>query len=125
MTYKKENGVLSNVLRSRIVQILLFFMITALAFQVYEQYQSAQTTLERRLQSESEFYQREAQKAQLAEQVESLRDPYYVEREIRRHFDVAKENEEVVIILDPPPEAEAILDDKNEPSEDIPWYQFW
>lgn len=125
MAYKKTEGILSSILRSRIVQILLLLVIGVLTVQVYEQYKSAQSTLERRLQSESEFYQREAQKAQLAEQVESLRDPYYIEREIRRHFDVAKEGEEVVIIFDPPPEVEGIPDDNHGRSENIPWYQFW
>ena len=127
MAYRKsEPGVVHRLLRSRIAQILLLILIGLLSTQVLDQYQSAKMTQERRQQSETDFYQREAERQQLADQVGALHDSYVIESEIRRHFDVAKAGEDVIIILDPPPdeslEQEAQVDEEEALQ---PWFRFW
>ena len=65
----------------------------------------------------------------LDQEVEALQDDFGVEAEIRRHFDVAKEGEQVVIIID-----EQLHDVPIRQTPDIqlppppttrPWYRFW
>ena len=126
MTYQTtDTNIANKLLRSRILQVLLVLIIIALSFQVFEQYKSAKDTSELRAQSEAGFYEREADRRQLEEQVQSLHDPYHIEAEIRRHFDVAKEGEEVVIILDPPPEIEEVSPAQPSDTSNKPWFIFW
>ena len=127
MGYRKpEPSIIQKLLRSRFVQAFLLVLIAILSTQVFEQYQNASMTNERRQQSEADFYQRDADRQQLADQVSALHDSYVIEAEIRRHFDVAKEGEDVVIILDPPPEESSnnTADTRHE-STKRPWYRFW
>lgn len=126
MTYRTQSaGTTGKLLRSRIVQVIIVLLIGFLAIQVYEQFRNTQQTADRRLQSEQEFYNQEEEYQQLAEQVAALRDSFNIEAEIRRHFDVAKEDEEVVIILEPPPEIES-RESVIEPERNKkPWYHLW
>ena len=120
--YRKKDSFYTIALRSRVTQLVLVIVIIFLCFQVFDQYYSAQATNERRQQALVEYQERKQEKEQLAEQVSSLEDEYHIEAEIRRNFDVAKEGEDVVIILDPPPDPEPAVTPKTQV---VPWYQFW
>ena len=65
-------------------------------------------------------------KESLEERVQYLKDDRGIEAEIRRHFDVAKAGEQVVIILDDESKEElkatSALKAAPTPS---PWYMFW
>ena len=126
MAYRKtDHGTANKLLRSRVLQGVLVITIIALLFQVFEQYNSAKYTSELRALNKAGFYEREADRRRLEEQVKSLQDPYHIEAEIRRHFDVAKDGEEVVVILDPPPQKEEFPSHESQVRKADPWFIFW
>jgi cell division protein FtsB len=57
---------------------------------------------ERRVAAEREVAELEARQAVLKEQVEYITSERGIEAEMRRQFDIAREGEQVVIILDEP-----------------------
>lgn len=61
-------------------------------------------------------------KKELEERVEYLSGERGIEAEIRSHFDVTKEGEQVVIIVG---EEEGATEEKPEAEVQKPWYQFW
>jgi len=99
--------------------------------QVYEQYQTTVQTGERRDTAEAEHEKLEQQQTALAEQVADLQDEYGIEAEIRRNFDVAREGEEVVIILEdsltavPSRDRAATSTFVTPATSSRPWYRFW
>ena len=127
MAYRKvESNIFKKMLQSRLLQFIIVILIGMLAVQVYEQYHNASMTQIRREQSEQEFHQRELDRQLIAEQVDALSDSYAIEAEIRRYFDVAKIGEEVVIILDPPPDTPiSTTEYPGETNNTRPWYKFW
>jgi cell division protein FtsB len=80
--------------------MVLIFLVCFMLFQVYEQYRIAQETAQTRTETEQTFSRLQSQKENLKQQVDELQDDYGVEAAIRRSFDVAREGEEVVIILE-------------------------
>lgn len=71
------------------------------------------------LQEKSKLLER---KTELQKRVEYLSGERGIEEEIRKHFDVAKDGEQVVIIVDDEQKpAEAV----TPPPPQKPWYQFW
>lgn len=127
--HKKQPTLVQKALRSHLVQGAVLLFIVFMGLQVFEQYQITQKTGDRRIAAETEYQQLEAQRAVLAEQVADLQNEYGVEAEIRRNFDVAREGEEVVIILeesmDAVPSRERASSSYVTVPEPAPWYRFW
>lgn len=113
---------ISEYLYSKPTIAVLLIVVGFLSVAVYQRY-----TVEREMAARKEAIQTERQelierKEQLEERVEYLGGDRGIEEEIRKHFDVAKEGEQVVIIVDKEEEKEVI----PLPHETIkPWYQFW
>ena len=120
----KQTSLLTKILRSRITQLVIFVAILLVSFQVYEQYKIARETADKRFAAEQEHRNLEEQRQNLDNQVTSLQDEFQIEAEIRRHFDVAREDEQVVIILEPPPEPPQVEQETNQ-DKPRPWYRFW
>lgn len=128
--HRKQPSILQRTLRSHIVQGVLVVFILFMLLQVFEQYQTAKQTGERRAEAESEYQELQTQQEALAEQVSELQNEYGIEAEIRRNFDVAREGEEVVIILEDSVDAVPSRERPSSsfattPSEPTPWYRFW
>lgn len=70
-----------------------------LSFAVYDRYVVEQDVRERRHDAELELEQLKARKAELEERVDYLSNEQGLETEIRRHFDVSKEGEQVVVLM--------------------------
>ena len=102
-----------------------------MAWQVAERYQVERMVAERRAQTEAEYQALLDHRDTLQTQVSSLQDTLGVETEIRRNFDVAKEGEQIVIILEPElqatPQRTRPIIPSVEPLTDTErkWYQFW
>jgi hypothetical protein len=82
----------------------------------------------RRAAVEAERAALEARYEALKAEVMYLRDERSLEAEVRRNFDVAKEGESVVIILDDAPATTADSNDATSSPEGplvYPWWQFW
>lgn len=113
-----------NFLHSKFVLLALVLLCIPLGISVFERYQVEREMAERRLEMEAERTALELRKAKLNERVRYLEDERGVEAEIRRHFDVAKEGEQVVIIYDDETKSAVATSGKPAPSPE-PWYMFW
>lgn len=120
--YQKRK--IKNLLSSRYVQGLVLAVTLLVLWNAFERYQIASEMYDRRIQMEQEASALKNRKEALQVQVDYLSDERGIEAEMRRQFDVAKEGEKVVVIVDEQSEANNI--------EPIPtstpkrsWYEFW
>ena len=88
------------MITSRITLGVMLSVCVALVFSVYDRYVIERKMSERRADKEAELQLLEERKTDLEERVEYLSDERGVEAEIRRHFDVAKEGEQVVVLIE-------------------------
>jgi hypothetical protein len=103
--------------------IFILGIITVfLAFAVYARFSVERLMEARKLETQLERQELIERKLQLEERVEYLSGDRGIEEEIRKHFDVAKEGEQVVIIVDKEEEEQTIPGLLEEVK---PWYQFW
>ena len=90
----------SSIFYSRLTLVALLFVSFILVFSVYERYVIEREMAERRREAETELTELKKRKAELEAKVEYLGNEEGIEAEIRTHFDVAREGEQVVIIVD-------------------------
>lgn len=110
-----------HIVRALIVLVVL--LIVWLGVSVFKRYEIERDMAGRREVLQAEKDALEVRKAGLRERVQYLEAEQSVEAEIRRSFDVAREGEQVVIILDN--DVEPVV--KELPAVIItkPWYKFW
>lgn len=117
---KKKN--LTEYLYTKPAVFVLLLVTVFLSTAVYQRFLIERKTAS--LQAEMEIQRQELleRKALLEEKVEYLSGDRGIEEEIRKHFDVAKEGEQVVILVgNEQPAAAAIAP----VIEEEPWYIFW
>lgn len=88
---------------SRWTQAILLMAIIFMATSAYGRYVVARDMAERRVAAEKVARELAERKERLAEEVHYITSERGIEAEMRRQFDVAREGERVVIILDEPP----------------------
>ena len=120
--YQKRK--LKVILASRIVQVLVVSVTLLVIWSAYTRYQIADEMAERRVEVEKEAQALQERKEALETEVQYLSDERGIEAEMRRQFDVAKDGEKVVVIVE----------DESDSVETIPiatstnerrWYEFW
>ncbi len=105
---------------------LLAFVCLLMAMVVFNRFQIEREMSQRRVEAEAHLTALEARKAEIEDKVEYLGSERGMEAEMRRNFDVAQPGEQVVIILDPKDEENAIEPLEPVPKQDTPpWYIFW
>jgi len=104
--------------------LLLFILIVLMGRSVFERFTVEREMSMRRIEAERELKELRLRAAALESQVDYLEDDRGMEAEIRSRFDVVKEGEQVVIILDDENSQKA-TETKVEIVEDEPWYKFW
>ncbi len=113
---------ITDFLYSKPAIAFLIVIVIFLSFAVYHRFIIEREMAARQMQTELEKQKLLMRKDALEKRVEYLSGERGMEEEIRKHFDVAKEGEQVVIIVDK--EETAVV--KEEPKEEVkPWYQFW
>ena len=128
---KKTPSILRSIFESQLFQMGLLVAIGAMGWQVYDRYTVERTTADRRMHAEAEYDQLLEQRDHLAEQVENLYDDFGIESEIRRNFDVARDGEEIVVIVEndfrsvPARPGPVVPDRSQTKPEVIRWYEFW
>ena len=122
MQFGKKNNY-THYLYSRPVIIVLFILLILLSKSVYERYTVERDMAARREQSETELEQKLKRREQLDERVEYLEGERGQEEEIRKNFDVAKEGEQVIILMGDSEELEN--EDLEGSLTHSRWYQFW
>lgn len=100
MPITKQKQPWKRVLHSRITPFVLAAACLFLAVSVYERYTIEREMAARRIEAEIEREEMRERKHELETKVEYLTAEYGVEAEMRKNFDVAKEGERVVIIVE-------------------------
>ncbi|PIW96670.1 hypothetical protein COZ82_03715 [Candidatus Kaiserbacteria bacterium CG_4_8_14_3_um_filter_38_9] len=114
------------VLYSPITLTFLMMISLYLAYVTYNRYVIEREMSSRQLDAENELKTLEQRRDTLQKKVDYLSNDRGIEAEMRRNFDVAREGEKVVIILD-----DEIATNNIEPLSSItptttrPWYKFW
>lgn len=105
------------------VVLFLAALIIFMGVAVFGRFGVEREMYARRIAAEEELTKAEARKADLEEEVLYLEGERGIEEEIRKHFDVAREGETVVILTgeEVPEEGHNI----PEPEPPKRWYQFW
>lgn len=88
------------MLLSRLTLAILLISTLGLAFAVYDRYQVEREMFARRETAEAELEQESQRQKVLQDRVDYLENDQGMEAEIRRHFDVALEGEQVIVIVD-------------------------
>jgi cell division protein FtsL len=113
------------VLTSPITRVLLAVLVLLMAYSAYTRYEIAKEMEGRRVDIETDVARLQGHKEGLEKQVRYLSDDRGIEAEMRRQFDVALDNEQVVVIVEPD-EAEIKQSTSTyQVSEEPAWYQFW
>lgn len=117
------------MLLSKFLLIVILAACVYLAMSVFERYKVERQMAQRQEAAVQEYKNLQNRRDVLQEKVEYLQGESGVESEIRRHFDVVKEGEKVVIIVDDSSEGDLSGDNTGE--KDVqeekkrPWYKFW
>ena len=118
--YQKRK--LKSIANSPLTLVVVLLICVPVGMSVYERYTVEREMAERREEMEADRQELLERKESLEERVEYLEDERGIESEIRRNFDVAKEGEQVVIILEE--DATATVS-PPEPLPEPPWWMFW
>ncbi len=113
------------VLTSPITKGLLVVLVLLTAYSAYTRYEIAKDMEGRRLDVESDVKRLEDQKDVLDKQVRYLSDDRGIEAEMRRQFDVALDNEQVVVIVEPEEDEINTGSSTYETAAEPAWYEFW
>ncbi len=111
------------VLSSHYMHAVLVVILILVALSAYQRYSIAVEVEGRRVVAEQEGAALQARQAELQADVQYLRDDRGIEAELRRQFDVAKEGERVVVIVEP--EAEPEVEPLPTSTPKRSWYEFW
>ena len=113
------------ILTSPITRGLLIVLVLLMAYSAYTRYEIAKGMEGRRVEVESDVKRLEVQKDTLDKQVRYLSDDRGIEAEMRRQFDVALENEQVVVIVEPEADETNTGSSTYETAVQPAWYEFW
>jgi cell division protein FtsB len=113
-------------LGSRITQGILLVIALFVMLSAYNRYLIARDMAERRETAEVEVRALEKRRESLSEEVKYLSNERGQEAEMRRQFDIARDGEQVVIILDDD-SGDSLDLEKSTVEEPIKraWYRFW
>jgi cell division protein FtsB len=110
-------------LHSELVWGVLGILTVFVLASAFDRYQIAKDMEERRVYLEIEAAQLEERKQALKAEVDYLSNERGIEAEMRRQFDVARDGEQVVIIVEEEPST--VTTTLPTLPESKPWYQFW
>ncbi len=95
-----EKRKIRRILYSKISILVVFLFAVLLSTAVYERYTVSKAIKEKLDERQAELYILEQRAEVIESKVEYLKDERGVEEELRNRFDVAKEGEQVVVLLD-------------------------
>lgn len=111
--------------KTRLLLGVLLIACVLVAVSVVARFKVEREMAERRQAVEREYEALKERHVALEQDVEYLKDERSLEAEIRKHFDVAKEGESVIILMDEPERATVTPVVTPEASRTYPWWQFW
>jgi len=108
-----EKRKLKQFLYSKVTLVVLAIVVLLLLNSVWNIFLKERVTNTTRKKLEREFVELQEREALLREEIERLSTPRGVEEEIRSKFEVAKEGEEIMVIVDPGREDNTNTDDSK------------
>ena len=121
-----KKGHLPGIIFSKATLVVLMVLCAFMAVSVFKRYTVERDMAERRYAVESEYHELETRRDSLLERVNYLKGDSGRESEVRKHFDVAREGEQVVIIVDDADEEkQAPAPESLSTTDEYPWWQFW
>jgi len=106
--------------------VLIIGAIVLVGWSVFDRWQVEREMASRRAAIEAEYQALFKRYDTLAAEVAYLKDERSVETEIRKHFDVARAGESVVVLLDDTDES--VIGTTTSSTSNVtiyPWWQFW
>lgn len=127
MTQFGRKNVFPSIARSRVTFAVLLLLCGYLSLAVFERFTVEREMAARLSDAEQTYEVLKARHTELDEKVEYLQGEPGIESEIRKHFDVAREGEQVVIIVDDEDNNETTAQETTDAAKDElkPWYRFW
>lgn len=117
---KKITEYLYTKLSILVILIILVILVTA----VSKRFTVERDMAQREMDSQKAKQELQERKKILEERVEYLSGERGIEEEIRKHFNVAKPGEKVIVLVGD--DGDGIVKETITPAvEDIPWYKFW
>ena len=114
------------VLQSPVMVVVLLCIIILLSISVYQRFLIEREAAAERREAEAELQALQTRYDGLSAEVEYLSDPAGVGREIRKYFDVAKDGEQVVVLVDDErPTAKATLPTTSPAERSATWWRMW
>jgi cell division protein FtsB len=105
------------ILESKFILGVLLVIILGLGISVYDRFVIEREMAGRRAEKEKELTNLKERKQVLEEKVNYLSNDRGVEAEIRKHFDVAREGEQVVVLLEDERNLDEILSTSTQNSQ--------
>jgi len=123
--YQKRK--LRTVMNSPYTQGVILFFALWVGWSAYVRYDIAMVMMDRREQAELRAAALEGQKQALEEKVQYLSSERGIDAEMRRQYDVAREGEQVIVIVEDESKEPKImpLSVEAEIEDEHMWYQFW
>jgi cell division protein FtsB len=113
------------IVSAPITRGFLAVLAILMAYSAYTRFEIAQNMAVRRTEVEADVERLRGQKETLENQVRYLSDDRGIEAEMRRQFDVALQNEQVVVIVEPEDNETKTASSTYKESEEPAWYEFW
>jgi cell division protein FtsB len=108
---------------SRVVWVVLLVLATFVSVSTFERYTIARDMAEDRDEAEAELQALKVRHDELEAEVKYLSNERGIEAEMRRQFDVARDGEKVVVIVE-----DKVLEATSSATTTLPkrpWYRFW
>jgi len=125
-----RNKLLTHIVFTKLTLIIVLIACAYMAVSVYERYTVEREMSDRLNGAYAEQSELEDRRDSLLDKVQYLNGEQGIESELRRHFDVAREGEQVVVIVDEEDEdaGAATFVEGRDPTatqEGGAWWQFW
>ncbi len=117
----------AQIWKTRALLVLVAVLCVLLAVSLYQRVSVQQDMVERRKEVEEEKMRLEARHQEVLNKAQYIQSEAGIEAEIRKNFDVAKEGESVIILLDAPEDTSTkTATQRREVQVEIsPWWRFW
>jgi cell division protein FtsB len=116
---------LKTVLEAPYTRVILLLLVFLMGWSAYTRWSISSDMAGRRAEAEQELNHLKQQKEALDKQVQYLKDERGIEAEMRRQFDVALNNEQVVVIVEPEENETNSTTSTYQSKEEPAWYEFW
>ncbi len=116
---------LKTILEAPYTRVILLLLVLLMGWSAYTRWAISSDMATRRLEAERELNHLKQQKDGLEKQVQYLKDDRGIEAEMRRQFDVALNNEQVVVIVEPESDETNTATSTYQVIEEPAWYEFW